>query len=193
MHVEDMDLNTYPVKAHSSPDGEAYVGGPKPATNTWRIDYVDSNGYAKWIFYKGELSSAVAEIPTSEIRILEQRMEKPSRITGVKFGLISKQEEPGGPWVRFKPNDKDPRAELYYEGKFTDLYFDVWRKKAYDGHFDAFKLIRAYSKDKAAQVELNEKQKYISQLEEKLAAGELEKQNLIIKNNALMQAHKPKK
>ena len=190
MYVETMNLESYPVKAHSSPDGEAYVGGPKPATHSWRIDYTDSNGFTKWVIYKSEFSNPVAEIPLGELRIMEKRMEKPHKITAVKFGLIYKQEEPGGDWVRFAPNDKDPRPELWLEGKFTDLYFDVWRKNAYEGHFDPFKLIRGYSKDQASQVAMAEKQKYIADLEGKLTQERIEKENLILKNNALLAQQK---
>ena len=190
MYVESMDLNSYPIKAHSSPDGEAYTGGPKPASNAWRIDYKDSNGFTKWQIYKSDFSGPVAELPLAEIRIMEKRMEKPYEITAVKMGLICKQEEPGGPWIRFAPNDKDPRAELWFEGEFTNLYFDVWRKNAYEGHFDPFKLKRGYSKENASKAEIAEKQKYIANLEEKLNQERIEKENLIAKNNALMAQQK---
>lgn len=192
MHVEDFDLSSYPIKAHSSPDGEQYIGGPRAASPIWRIDYVDSNGFAKWEIYRGEHSSPVAEIPRDEIRILEKRMKSPHRITSVKFGLIYKQEEPGGQWVKFKPNDKDPRAESYFEGNYTDLYFNTWRKAAYEGHFDPFKLTRAYSEKEAIKRDVEAKDKYIKDLENKINEERTNSERLIEKNNALMQEQKAK-
>jgi len=188
-----MQLENYPIKAHSNPDGEMYIGGPKPASHIWRIDYVDSNGYAKWIFYRGELSNPVAELPIEEIRIMEKRMEKPHRITSVKFGLIYHQEEPKGPWVRFDPNDKDPRAKLYYEGNYTELYFSTWRKAAYNGHFDPFKLTRAFSEKESARQNLEAKERYAKELEDRLAAERLKNEQLLENNKALLEEAKVRK
>ena len=192
MYVEEMDLSSYPVKAHSSPDGNRYVEGPKPATHVWRVDYEDSNGYTKWEFWRAERSSPQAEIPYDEIRILEKRMQKPHKITAVKFGLIYDQKEPGGPWEAFHPNDKDPRAEKYYIGDYTEKYMTIWRKAAYDNHFDPFKLTRAYSKEDQVKRELDAKEKYIKDLEEKVVAERTKNQELILKNNDLIKKANPK-
>jgi hypothetical protein len=168
MFVEDMDLQSYPIKAHSSPEGDRYVDGQRPASHIWRIDYTDSNGYAKWEIWHAERSSPAAQIPYDEIRVLEKRMQKPHKIVAVKFGLTHEQQEPGGPWVPFHPNDKDPRAEKFYEGNFTTLYMDQWRKIAYEGHFDPFKLTRAFSKEKEAAKELAEKDRLLKDMEDRL-------------------------
>lgn len=191
MHVEDMDLRSYPYTAHANPDGESYPE-PKPASNRWRIDYTDSNGYAKWQMLVGGFDTKWAEIPPEELLLAEKRMEKPAKITAVKMGLVSKQEEPGGPWVRFAPNDKDPRAELWYEGDFTELYFSKWRKKAYEGHFDALKLTRGYSETQKAKRSVEEKDAELKELQAKLLAAEQEQKRLIGKNNELMQQVKNK-
>lgn len=173
MNVEEMDLSAYPVTATMDPEGNAYPK-PLPATNCWRVDYTSRNGFAKWEFYKSELSSPVAEIPAEMLRTMEKRMDNPVKITGVRFGMIYHQEEPGGPFVRIKPNDKDPRAELFYEGSYTDKYMNEWRVKAYEGYFDTLKLTRGYSKESKLNGELADAKKKLAAMEAALA---VEKQN----------------
>lgn len=173
MNVEEMDLSAYPVVATQDPEGNPYPK-PLPATNCWRVDYTSRNGFAKWEFYKSEISAPVAEIPAEMLRTMEKRMDNPVKITGVRFGMIYHQEEPGGPFVRIKPADKDPRAELFYEGDYTDKYMNEWRVKAYEGYFDNLRLTRGYSKETKLNTELRDTQARLKAAESALA---VEKQN----------------
>lgn len=171
MHAEDMDLRSYPVKVVQSPDGNSYPE-PKPASHVWKINYTNSAGVILHEFYKSEMSSPVAEIPGSEIRIIEKRMIKPHKIVGVFFGLLYEQQEPNGEWVKPYPQDKDPRPEKFIEGEFTKLYMEDWRKRAYEGHFDTLKLTRAYSKEAAQAAELTAQKQELEKLKQQLAIKE---------------------
>ena len=101
-------------------------------------------------------------------------MLKPRQLTRVSMGLFYFQEEPGGEWKKFKPNDKDPRAELFYEGDYTQLYMEVWRKRAYEGEFDPYKLTKAYSKEEAQRKELESLRQQNKVIQDRL---DVERQN----------------
>lgn len=187
MFVEDMDFASYPIKASKDSEGNPFLGldnkpCPRPASPTWRIDYTDSEGKARWEFYKDELSGSVAEIPPRMISIIEKRMKNPIKITRVSMGLFYFQEEPGGEWKKFKPQDKDPRAELFFEGNYTSMYIDEWRKKAYEGEFDPYKLTKAYSKEEAQRKELESLRQQNKFMQDRL---QVERQNV----DALKKAH----
>jgi len=170
MHAEDMDLSSYPVKATRSPQGKVY-DKPKPATHVWKINYLNSIGEIRHDFWKGEIADAVSEIPEHEILVIEKRMIKPQKIVSVSFGLMYEQEEPGGEWKKPHPNDKDPRAEKFYEGDYTRLYMEVWRKNAYqNGEFDALKLTRSFSKEAQLENEKRSKDQEIENLRRQLEA-----------------------
>ena len=180
MFVEDMDFGSYPVRSGKDSEGNPYESEGKistqPASSTWRVDYVDSDGKARWEFWKTESSGATGEIPHAEIRIIEKRMIKPRQISRVSMGLFFFQEEPGGEWKKFKPSDKDPRAELFYEGDYTRLYMELWRKKAYEGEFDPYKLTRAFSKEEAQRQELIQLKQQNKMIQDRLT---LEQQNAV--------------
>ena len=186
MHVEDMDFWSYPTKAVRSPDGSPYLA-PQPATNIWKVNYLNSDGEIRHEFYKAELSSPVAEIPADEIRVIEKRMIKPEKIVGVFFGLLYIQKEPGGEWVKASPNDKDPRADKFYEGDYTRLYMEQWRKRAYETEFDTLKLTRAYSKEDKTRLDLEAKARELEETKKKL---EIERANTAMLKSELTKAKK---
>lgn len=185
MRVEEMNMDSYPIKASRSPSGDTY-DKPRPATHIWKVNYLTSLGEIRHEFYKAEISSPVAEIPAEELRILEKRMTKPGpegklstpeKIVSVSFGLLYEQKEPGGPWERPNPNDKDPRAEKFFTGNYTELYLNDWRKKAYESEYDTLKLTRSYSKEDALRVELEKVKREAEEAQRKL---EIEKQNTLM-------------
>lgn len=186
MRVEEMDLNSYPVKASQSPDGTQYKI-PQPATHIWKIDYLNAIGEIRHEFYKAEISSPVPEIPTDEIRILEKRMIKPEKIVSVSFGLIYEQKEPNGEWAKPHPNDKDPRAEKFYTGDYTRKYMDEWRPHAYESEYDTLKLTRSYSKEEALRVELEKEKRELEEARKRL---EIESQNVKVLKGELAKAKK---
>lgn len=181
MHAEDMDLSSYPVKVTQSPQGTRYQK-PTAATNVWRIDYTNSLGEIRHVFWKSELSSPAAEIPEYEIPKLEKQMDRPQKIVAVFFGLLWEQEEPGGQWIKPNPNDKDPRANKFYEGDYTRQYMEVWRKNAYSGdNFDTLKLTRSWSKEQELREEQFKKDKEIALLREQLKARDANEAKLLEK------------
>lgn len=178
MQIEDFDLKSYPSKATQSPDGNQYET-PEPSTHTWTVSYLDGKGLTRHEQWSAEKSSPVAEIPPQEIRAIEKRMDRPQRILAVKFGLYYFQEEPGGDWRLFEPNNKNAAPGGWYEGDYTKKYMDDWRKKAYEGHFDPFKLTRTQSREELAQQKTAEAERYNKTLQERILA--LEKNEAFIK------------
>lgn len=177
MHVEDFDLSTYPIKSMRNPQGEPYKT-PQPASHIWKVTYLTSTGETRWDFCRSDVSSATTEIPYREIVLMEKRFIKPQKIVAVHIGLIHHQNEPGGPWERTNPNDKDPRAEHFYEGQYTELYINKWRPEAYKftGEFDALKLTRTYSKEEAYRIEMEKQAKELEALRARVAV-EIENAN----------------
>ena len=174
MFVEDMDFGSYPSRSFKDSEGNPFEseGKPisRPASSTWRVDYVDKSGISRWEFWKTEQAGALAELPPEAVRIIEKRMKNPNKINRVSMGLFFFQEEPGGEWKPFKPNDKDPRAEMFYEGDYTRLYMEEWRKRAYESEFDPYKLTRSFNKEEAQRQELEQLRRQNKIIQDQLAS-----------------------
>ena len=164
MLAENFDMQTYPVQEDGvGLDGKS-IG--MPATRFWRIGYLDKQGLDKWFTWS--LSSPSHRIPEKDIPIIEKTM-KASKIVTVRFGCMWIQEEEGGDWKETQLSKSAPEPRHYFEGTYTDLYFQLWRPEAYKYTKDLFEYKRPTSKDESLRAGLSLKDSTIKSQEAEIA------------------------
>ena len=184
MDVKDMDYQSYPQL-----DSEGNI-----ISRYWRIFYETPDGFLKWETVVYPSDQEVSEIQPYDILNFENKVKRP--VKEVRIGLTHLQQEPNGPWLSqeklkgenippsrdeyapsFKKRDfSRPEANAWVELDYTDLWYDKWRPKAYEGRRDYYLFI---NKPKRRITKEEEMAKRIQDLETRLKKTEEEKKNYL--------------